>query len=93
MIRRSHLVCVSPPCAVRWRATVGLPGELWVDEVVDVVGAPGVVLRSLVEVVPQLVLLPWLLWVSRRISACRSQYHWSMFWTRCFQSLKALVPL
>ena len=46
---------------MRWQATVGLPGESWVDEVVDVVGTPGVVLRTLVEAVPRLVLLPWLL--------------------------------
>ena len=88
-IRRSRSVCVSPPCAVRWWATVGLPGESRVDEVVDVAGAPGVVLRTLVEAVPRLVLLPWLLRVSRQISACCSQYRWSMFWTRRFQSLKA----
>ena len=88
-IRRSRSVCVSPPCVVRWQAMVGLPGESWVDEVVDVAGTPGMVLHTLAEAVPRLVLLPWLLRVSQQISACRSQYCWSMFWTRCFQSLKA----
>ena len=79
---RTALACL---VQVRWQAMVGLPGESWVDEV----GIPGMVQCTLAEAVPQLVLLPWLLRVSQQISTCHSQYHWSMFWTRHFQSLKA----
>jgi hypothetical protein len=83
-IRRSRSVCVNPPCVVRWRATGGLLRGPRATDVTEVAGAPDTVLRVLGAGVPRLVLVPGFGWASWQISACRSQYRWSTFCTKCF---------
>jgi hypothetical protein len=58
------------------------------DAVVGVGGGPDVVLRTLEEGFLQLVAVPGFSRASQLMSACHSQYHWSTFCTKHFQSLK-----
>jgi hypothetical protein len=62
--------------------------ESHVNAVAGVGGGPDVVLHALDKEFLWLAAVPGFSQVSQQMSACLSQYRWSTFCTKCFQSLK-----